>query len=150
MSRIQRTADERRAQIQADAAAMGIDEAFISRLVDTFYDGVRADPTIGPIFNAKIGDNWPAHLATLKSFWSSVALNSGTYSGRPIPAHMDVTDARPPHFDIWLKLFRQTLDDIAPTPQAIDYFYVRAERIGKSLQLAMFGLDKIPGPIPRE
>ena len=36
-------ARERRAELQRKARAIGIDEAYISRLVDTFYQKVRAD-----------------------------------------------------------------------------------------------------------
>ncbi len=147
MTRIQRTADERRAQIKADAAAMGIDEEYISTLVDTFYDRVRVHPELGPVFNNKIGDNWDAHLDTLKRFWSSVALNAGTYHGRPVPAHMEVTQAKEEQFAIWLSLFRQTLEDTAATPEAVEYFYERANRIANSLKLAMFGIKGIPGPM---
>jgi len=53
MTRIQRTADERRAEIKANAAAMGIDDAYISLLVDTFYASIRQHETLGPIFNEK-------------------------------------------------------------------------------------------------
>ena len=147
MTRIQRTSDERRAEIKANAAAMGIDEAYISVLVDTFYASIREHETLGPIFNEKIGEEWDDHLIKLKAFWSSVALNSGTYSGRPVPAHIQLTEVRPPHFEEWLGLFKKTLEETAPSPAAVLYFYERAERIAKSLQLAMFGLDKIPGPI---
>jgi hemoglobin len=32
----------------------GLDEPMIAALVDAFYADVRADPLIGPVFNAKI------------------------------------------------------------------------------------------------
>ena len=41
------------AQIQADTA---IDEAMIERLVRGFYERVRDDNVLGPIFTAKIED----------------------------------------------------------------------------------------------
>lgn len=137
-------AQERRSEIQARAAAMGIDEAYISILVDTFYERVRAQPLIGPIFDRVIGDNWDMHLARMKAFWESVALNAGRYSGKPVPAHQKLTDVQPWHFKIWLALFRKTLEDTAPTHAAIEYFMVRADRIAESLQLAMFGFAGLP------
>ena len=33
----------------------------IKLLVDSFYTKVQKDNLIGPIFNEKIGDQWPAH-----------------------------------------------------------------------------------------
>ena len=41
------SANERRAAIQAHAAAIGIDEDYISLVVDTFYANVRAQPLLG-------------------------------------------------------------------------------------------------------
>lgn len=133
-----RSAEERREDIRARAAALGIDDAYISHLVDTFYTRVRAHPLLGPVFNEAITD-WTPHLATMKDFWASVALNAGRYSGKPVPAHAKHNSIAPWHFDIWLGLFEQTLRDTAPTPGAVDYFMERAERIAQSLQLAMFG-----------
>jgi hemoglobin len=138
------SAHERRAEIQSRAAAMGIDEAFISTLVDRFYTRVRAQPLIGPIFEHAIGDNWDRHLDRMKAFWASVALNAGLYSGRPVPVHQKLTEVQPWHFNIWLALFRQTLEEVAPTPEAVDYMMVRADRIAESLKLAMFGFPGLP------
>lgn len=138
-----RSAEERREEILAHAAALGINEAYISTLVETFYTRVRAHPLLGPVFERAITD-WPPHLATMKAFWASVALNAGLYSGKPVPAHAKHREIAPWHFDIWLGLFELTLRDTAPTPGAAAYFMERAERIGQSLQLAMFGYPGIP------
>jgi hemoglobin len=138
---------ERRAQIVAHANAIGIDESFLSILVDDFYARVRLDPTLGPIFNNKIGDNWDHHLEKIKLFWSSVALNSGKYSGTPVPKHIALKQAphhvEEQHFTVWLSLFRKTLVDNTTCEEAVEYMMERAERIGASLQLAMFGLPEL-------
>ncbi len=141
-----RTAEERRRDIQANAAALGIDEAYIDTLVETFYGRIRADEVLGPIFDNAIGDNWGPHLATMKSFWASVAMNAGSYSGKPVPAHQKHTEIQREHFAIWLGLFGQTLEDTAPTPQTPAYFMERAERIAQSLQLALFGMPGLGKP----
>lgn len=140
-----RIASERRAQVQADATAMGIDDDYISLLVDTFYTRIRADAELGPIFDKVIGDNWGPHLARMKDFWASVALNAGRYSGKPVPKHQKLGEATPDHFVKWLSLFRQTLEDTAPSPAVVLYFMERADRIANSLQLAMFGLPSLRG-----
>ncbi len=144
MSSAVSTAHERRAEIRRKANAIGIDEAYISVLVDAFYTRVRAHAVLGPIFDRVIQDRWDHHLPRMKSFWASVALNAGTYSGQPVPVHRKLMRVGPPHFAIWLALFRQTLKDTAPAPEAIDYFMERAERIAESLQLAMFGFPGLP------
>jgi hemoglobin len=142
-----RSAAERRAEIQAHAASLGIDEDYISVLVDTFYGRIRGNDIIGPIFEQAIGDNWDRHLATMKSFWASVALSAGSYSGRPVPAHVKHRQQiEPGHFTIWLALFEQTLKDTAPTPGAVGYFMERAERIAQSLMFALFGLPGLGAP----
>lgn len=139
------SASARREQIQQTAAQLGIDDAYISILVDRFYDRVRADPTIGPVFENAIGDVWDHHLDRMKDFWASVAMNAGRYSGKPVPKHKQHTTIEDRHFAIWLTLFHQTLEETAPSPDVIPYFMVRAERIAQSLQLALFG---VPGVRP--
>lgn len=142
---VRRTAEERRAEIRAHAKALGIDDEYISLLVDTFYGHIRSDTVLGPIFAAEISGNWEPHLEKMKRFWASVAMNSGSYSGKPVPAHQKLQGVSPEHFDRWLALFRKTLAETAPSPEAIPYFMERAERIAESLKLAMFGHLEIPG-----
>jgi len=144
MSETVRSASERRLEIQRRANAIGIDEAYISLLVDEFYRRVRSDSILGPIFEEAIGDRWDHHLPRMKSFWASVALNAGTYSGQPVPAHKKLTRVQQAHFQHWLTMFRSTLEDTAPGAEAVAYFMERAERIAESLQLAMFGFPGLP------
>lgn len=123
--------------IEADT---GIDPAMISRLVDSFYDRVRDDALIGPVFAGRIRD-WGPHLAQMKLFWSSVALMTGVYHGRPMPKHLPLpVDGR--HFDRWLELFRATARDVCP-PAAADHFIERAQRIAESLELGIAGANGV-------
>ena len=131
-------------KVQGNTDQKGINEDYISELVDEFYSRIRADSELGPIFAAGISD-WQTHLPTMKRFWSSVALNTGKYSGRPVPAHINIKHmVDPQHFVLWLAIFQQTLNDTAPNAEVAEYFMVRATRIAKSLQLAMFGDPNIP------
>jgi hemoglobin len=138
------TAHARRKEIQRRANAMGINEAYISAFVDHFYRRIRSDEILGSIFDEAIGDRWDHHLLRMKSFWASVALNAGTYSGQPVPAHKKVTRVQQSHFQRWLALFHQTLLETAPSPEAVSYLMERANRIAESLQLAMFGFPGLP------
>nr|WP_070960622.1 group III truncated hemoglobin [Hyphomonas sp. Mor2] len=140
-----RSAEQRRAEIQARAATMGIDDAFISTLVDTFYSRVRAHDRLGPIFSQAVED-WEEHLPKMKDFWSSVALSTGRYSGKPVPAHQKLRGVAQDDFVVWLGLFEQTVRDLAPSPDVIPYFMERAERIAESLKLAMFTLPGLKKP----
>ncbi|HZW16316.1 MAG TPA: group III truncated hemoglobin [Brevundimonas sp.] len=133
-------AGRRAAIIEQIQAETGIDEPMIARLVDGFYDRVRADPLIGPVFNERISD-WGPHLEQMRLFWSSVALMSGAYHGRPMPKHLPLpVDAR--HFDRWLELFEATARDLCP-PAAADHFIERARRIAESLELGIAGANGV-------
>lgn len=133
-------ASRREAVVRRIEAETGIDEAMIARLVDGFYDRVRADPLIGPVFEDRI-DDWGPHLEQMRLFWSSVALMSGVYHGRPMPKHLPLpVDAR--HFDRWLALFEATARDLCP-PAAADHFIERARRIAESLELGIAGANGV-------
>ncbi|NEX91667.1 group III truncated hemoglobin [Caulobacter sp. 17J65-9] len=110
------------------------DEA-LALQVERFYDKVRRDPLIGPVFEAAI-DDWPEHLAKLTDFWSSVTLATGRYRGRPMPAHMKLP-LEPRMFDRWLFLWGETADELFAPAQA-QVLREKAARIGQSLSLAMF------------
>ena len=66
---IRRTGEERQASIEETAAALEIDEALISDLVDGFYTRIRADALLGPVFEQVVGDHWDTHLPKMKNFW---------------------------------------------------------------------------------
>lgn len=52
----------------------------IATLVYAFYDSVRADPELGPVFNAAI-DDWEPHLARMVEFWSTTMLGTKSFQG---------------------------------------------------------------------
>ncbi|MEW9838044.1 group III truncated hemoglobin [Mesorhizobium marinum] len=114
-----------------------VDRQFIGDLVRDFYGRVRADPRLGPIFAAEIRGDWEPHLEKMTDFWCSVVLKTGDYSGRPVPAHLKLKQVREQDFQIWLGHFRATAEARCP-PEVTGVFVDRAERIARSLQLAMF------------
>lgn len=139
-------AERARAKKTAQANALGIDDALISNLVETFYGSIRSDELLGPIFMAHVVD-WTPHLARMKDFWASVALESGRFRGNPMLKHIAVGGLDNMHFDRWLVLWNQTLDDIAPNEAAAQVFRQAAERIAESLltgiKVQRGGLDSI-------
>lgn len=112
----------------------GLDEGVLRTLVERFYDRVRRDAVLGPIFAHRITD-WPPHLDRMVAFWSSVALMTGRYHGRPVPAHARLPVGRA-HFDRWLALFRVTALETC-TPEGARHVIHRAERIARSLHIAV-------------
>jgi hemoglobin len=111
-----------------------IDEALIETLVRRFYDRVRADPLIGPVFEQRIVD-WEPHLQRMMQFWSSVVLMSGRYQGSPMQKHARLpVDAQ--HFDRWLQLFGETARAVCP-PAVAAVFEQRAATIARSLEMGV-------------
>ena len=135
------TVSDRRAQIAAEIAERtGIDEPMIRRLVHAFYDRVRGDPLLGPVFDTRV-ENWEIHLERMCAFWSSVALMTGRYHGQPMAKHLQLpVDGR--HFDRWLHLFRETALKACPSAAAA-HLVERAARIAESLELGIAGQNGI-------
>lgn len=132
-----RTAATRRAHTDR-ALALGIDEAFINEMVESFYGRVRRHPNLGPVFDAVIGNDWEAHLVTMKNFWNALTFYNGRYKGKPVPAHRAVPGIEPEHFSTWLEIWRDTLEDISPDPAVAEYYTGRAGNMARSLQQNIF------------
>lgn len=115
-------------------AETGINEAMIEQLVRGFYDRVRNDDLIGPVFASKITD-WEPHLQQMFAFWSSVTLMTGRYHGQPMRKHLRLPVDHQ-HFDRWLALFEQTARELCP-PKAAEIFLDRARRIAESFEMGV-------------
>lgn len=114
-----------------------IDEAQLDALIPRFYERVRDDALIGPVFDAAIAD-WDVHLGKLVAFWSSVMLTSGRYKGNPVAAHLKQLAAiTPPMFDRWLELWAEVTSEIL-SPAAATMLQEKAVRIAESLKLALY------------
>ena len=112
-------------------AGAAVDESTIRSLVDGFYEEIRADATLGPIFARHVAD-WTAHLPKMYDFWSTVILHTGRYSGRPIIAHAQLPDLTHEHFARWLELWRAAVARFVPAP-ARSAFVIAAERMARSM-----------------
>ncbi|MBP9047080.1 MAG: group III truncated hemoglobin [Tabrizicola sp.] len=115
-------------------AETGLDEGILRSLVHRFYDKVRADEVLGPVFAGRITD-WAPHLERMEAFWSSVALMTGRYHGAPMPAHATLPVSWA-DFERWLELFRETALEVCP-PVGAAHVTERAERIARSLHMAV-------------
>jgi hemoglobin len=115
--------------------ARGVTEETIRLLVETFYDRVLRDEELGPIFRRALAHRWNEHLAIMVDFWSSIALRTGRYQGKPHVAHRDL-GLREDHFGRWLALFEATARKVCE-PHVADFFIDRAQRIADSLQIGL-------------
>src|SRR5690349_20593894 len=85
-----------------------LDRSSITALVHQFYDDVRADPVLGPVFDGAIGDHWDTHLERMVEFWSTVMLGSHNFQGNVFGKHMALQGIEPDHFRRWLAMFQAT------------------------------------------
>ena len=84
-------------------------EEEIIQLVNWFYESMRKDEVLGPIFNHHVKD-WDTHLSTMVDFWSSTLRGSARFRGAPMLKHTALPGLSFELFERWLMLFRQTTD----------------------------------------
>jgi hemoglobin len=105
----------------------------IKLMVNAFYDQIRENEVLGPIFNGIIQDRWPQHLEKMYTFWQTILLEEHTYFGSPFPPHAKLpVDAS--HFEQWLQLFNQNMDNLFEGTKA-DEAKWRAAKMAQMFQI---------------
>jgi hemoglobin len=87
----------------------------IQLLVNSFYNKVKTDKTIGFFFNNVVNVNWEKHLPVIYNFWENALFYSGSYQGNPMEIHKHLHNISPltaGHFKQWLYLFNTTVDEL--------------------------------------
>lgn len=83
----------------------------IHRLVEAFYGRARIDPWLGPIFFSSIPGDWDPHIEKICAFWNAALFGAPGYTGQAFAAHRGLPlEAR--HFDRWVALFTETVDEL--------------------------------------
>ncbi|MFG0260612.1 MAG: group III truncated hemoglobin [Phycisphaerales bacterium JB041] len=123
--------------IERSSAPGRVTEADIRALVDAFYESVRGDSLLGPVFARHVAD-WSVHLPKMYSFWSTVILRTGRYAGRPIEVHEALPTLTRAHFDRWLGLWEQTVESVL-RPEARPAFVLSATRMAASMTARLVG-----------
>ena len=131
--------------ISAAAKLSHVSEDGIRRLVDAFYDKVRLDAELAPIFLRAIPGDWQPHLIRMYAFWSSVMLTTGRYKGNPVVKHLVIPGIQPHLFERWLALFNETCGELFEDGVS-EEFRAKAARIAESLKLALFYRPDRPWP----
>lgn len=85
-------------------------EADITTLITTFYEKVRFDELLGPIFQADAQVHWPQPLFTMQAFWKRVLLNTGGADGWPFPGGLVLPNTGE-YFQRWRQLFMAAVED---------------------------------------
>jgi hemoglobin len=114
-------------------------------LVDRFYDRVRADPILGPIFDDVARVDWSQHLPRMYGFWETVLFGAACFKGNPLAVHQQLATLTPltrEAFERWLSLFHQTVDELfdgamaeeakmrSARIAAVMHYHVGAETLG--------------------
>jgi hemoglobin len=110
--------------------------ADIVRLVDAFYERVREDAILGPIFTDVARVDWEAHLPKMYDFWESVLFGKAVFKGAPLPVHLALSRQVPltvGEFDRWIALFHASVDALFVGPLAKEA-KIRASRIAAVMQ----------------
>jgi hemoglobin len=122
----------------------------VERLVRDFYRKVAMDDLLGPIFAAARVD-WSLHIPKLTDFWAWQLLGQRGYEGNPLRAHEPVHAATPfddAHFERWLDLFEETVDELFAGPTA-ELAKGRARRMASSMRRLLSGVSA-PGDVAVE
>lgn len=88
--------------------------ANIELFVNSFYNKVTQDKAIGFFFTEVVILDWEKHIPIMYDFWESILFQKAGYKGNPMVKHTDLSKKHTlekQHFDQWLKLFNETLDD---------------------------------------
>jgi hemoglobin len=117
------------------------------RLVRDFYARAFADPIIGFLFTEVAHLDLEAHVPRITSFWETILLGAQTYSGGVFGPHAALNakvPLRAGHFDRWVWLWTQTVDERFGGPRA-DLAKHHARRVATAFHARLSGL---PDPAP--
>ncbi len=85
------------------------------RLVRAFYGRALTDPIIGYLFTDVARLDLEAHVPRITSFWETILLGAGSYGGGAFRPHVELHIKAPlqhGHFERWLHLWRETVDEL--------------------------------------
>ncbi len=110
--------------------------ADVERLVDGFYERVRGDELLGPIFDDVAHTDWARHLPKMYDFWEGVLFGVAGFRGNPLSVHRELARRLPlgdREFGRWLDLFHESVDTLFSGPCA-EGAKTRAVRIAAVMQ----------------
>lgn len=131
-------------------ARFEITAAEIDAVVTAFYAKVRAHKVLAPVFFDSLpeGDEiWNPHEAKIARFWRNAILMERGYDGNPQRVHSQRELIQPEHFELWLGLFDETLNQLLTKQQATAWSAI-AHRIGGALRMGVIQSKRKPGDVP--
>ena len=106
----------------------------VERLVRAFYGRAMTDPLIGWLFVDVAKLDLEAHVPRITSFWETILLGAQSYGGgafRPHAALHARATLRQAHFDRWLVLWGETVDELFAGPRA-ELAKAHAQRVARA------------------
>lgn len=119
------------------------------RLVREFYGRALTDPIIGFLFTDVAKLDLEHHVPRITRFWETILLDARTYSGGAFRPHLELHSKVPltqGHFERWLALWRETVDELFEGERA-ELAKSHAERVAQAFAARLRGIDA-GGEIP--
>jgi hemoglobin len=116
------------------------------RLVRAFYSRALDDPIIGFLFTDVAKLDVEAHVPVIASFWETILLGAQTYRGGAFRPHALLhrqVPLRSGHFERWLVLWRDTVDELFEGERA-ELAKAHAQRVARAFLRRLEELDAMP------
>lgn len=111
--------------------------ADIDRLIHDFYQKIIKDEEIGYFFTEVVQLDLTHHLPKIADFWETTLFHQAKYKGNPIVPHLAMNQKSPmtkAHFDRWVTVFCETVDDLYAGTMA-EMAKQRAQSIATVMQI---------------
>lgn len=107
----------------------------VEDLLRRFYGRALVDDLLGEPFTEVREAGLESHLRVMCDFWETLLLTTGSYRGSLFRVHQDAHARHPfgaEHFDRWLTLWRESVDEMYAGPVA-----EKAKQQGERIATAM-------------
>lgn len=119
------------------AKESGLTAEIVRHVVIEFYNEIRRDEVLGPIFEEAIGSHWDEHIERIIQFWLTATRLGRGYDGRNfMPAHLKHASIHADQLPRWLALFRQTAVERC-SPECASVLIDIAERMAETLEIGL-------------
>ncbi len=119
-------------------------------LVRAFYAKALDDTMIGYLFTDIAKLDLEAHVPEITSFWETVLLGAKSYAGGAFGPHLRLHQKSPirsGHFERWLALWQETVDELFAGPTA-ELAKSHALRVARAFHARLEGLTPPPNAGP--
>lgn len=120
------------------AAAVGLTVPVLREVIYAFYyEKVRQDAVLAPIFVQALGDKWDHHIEKVLLFWlTATGLGSGYQARNFLPAHVRHRSIGAAELSRWLALFEETLNQRC-SPEVSEVLLDIARRMAENIQIGI-------------